>query len=155
MITNPEIVKELKRIAAANGGELLPANVVAAASNPESALHSQFDWDDSTAAQKYRLHQARNLIRVVVSYVSAGDGTEVPCRVFVSLTPNREDNTGYRVTTDVMSDAAMRAQLLADAKDDMKRFAAKYRRLTELADVFDAIEDALASTPHTELAASL
>ena len=144
MTANPAIIKELKRIAKANKGELQPKAVVDAARDEKSILHSQFDWDDTTAAEKFRLHQARNLIRVVVSFVKDSDGGMVACRVFVSLTPDREDDTGYRVTTDVLSDPDQRAQLLADAKADMKRFASKYRQLVELAEVFEAM-DKLAS----------
>lgn len=144
MTTNPALVAELKRIAAQHGGELHPRAVVDAARDVASILHSQFDWDDTTAAQKYRLHQARTLIRVVVNYESIGDGEMVVCRVFVSLTPDREGDTGYRVMSAVMADPDRRRQLLADAKADMRRFAAKYRQLTELAAVFEAL-DKLAS----------
>lgn len=141
-MSNPEIVAELTRLAARRGGELHPADVVRAARPETSVLHSHFDWDDSTAAEKYRLWQARRLIRVVVDYTKLADGTTASHRVFVSLTPDRENDSGYRVTVDVMNDPAQRAQLLADARADMRRFTAKYRQLTELAAVFDAMADA-------------
>lgn len=138
---NPIIVAELKRIAQSNGGVLQPSAVVNAARNTDSPLHSQFEWDDSKASEAWRLQQARQLIRVVVSYEPIGGGKTVPCRVFVSLTPDRElDNGGYRVTSSVLSDDNQRRQLLADAKADMKRFADKYRSLNELAEVFLAID---------------
>jgi hypothetical protein len=140
MKTNQAVTKELKRIAAAHGGELQPKTVVDAARFKTSVLHHYFDWNDSSAAEKYRLWQARMLIRVLVSYVETSDGERVPCRVFVSLTPDREDDSGYRITTAVLSDPAQRQQLLADAKAEMKRFMLKYRRLTELAEVFTAMQ---------------
>ncbi|HAZ61006.1 MAG TPA: hypothetical protein DCY89_05470 [Gammaproteobacteria bacterium] len=55
---------ELSRIADATGA-LTPALVVEAATDPESPLHDAFDWDDSAAAHKYRLVQARSMIRSV------------------------------------------------------------------------------------------
>ena len=37
-------------------------DVVAAARDPLSPLHSKFQWDDSKAAHRYRLWQARQII---------------------------------------------------------------------------------------------
>lgn len=149
MITNLDIVAELKRIAAANGGELQPRAIVEAARSGDSPLHRQFDWDDTDAAEKWRLHQARQLIRVIVSYEPVGNGKSVPCRVFVSLTPDR-DVGGYRLTATVLADPDQRRQLLADARADMKRFTAKYQALAELADVVKAMQSAtLEELAHT------
>lgn len=145
---NPVIVAELKRIAASNGGILQPRAVIDAAREPESPLHSQFEWDDTKASESWRLHQARQLIRVVVAYEPVGDGKQIAHRVFVSLTPDREiDYGGYRVTSAVMSDETQRRQLLADAKVEMKRFADKYKSLNELAEVFKAMEPIIDEHP--------
>src|SRR5215471_4106051 len=46
-------------------GRLVPAAVVEAAADPGSVLHDQFEWNDSIAAQKFRLTQAEGLIRRV------------------------------------------------------------------------------------------
>jgi hypothetical protein len=46
-------------------GILRPESVVAAAKDPASPLHNYFTWDDVEAAHKYRLDQARALIRSV------------------------------------------------------------------------------------------
>lgn len=141
---NPIIVAELRRIAEENGGTLKPSDVVEAARSEDSPLHSQFEWDDDTAAEQWRLHQARNLInRVVVQYEAPGR-EPINAQVFVSLTTDRNKHgEGYRVMADVMSDAEHRAQLLADAKNDMIGFKTRYRSLTELADVFMAIDRAV------------
>jgi hypothetical protein len=148
MMTNPAIVAELKRLTHANGGELKPEAVVDAARSLTSPLHQQFEWDDSEAAKRYRLEQARQLIRVIITYEQIGDGKLVPYRVFVSLTPDREkEGGGYRLATTVLSDADQRRQLLLEARDEMKRFAAKYRQLSELAQVFEAIENVVVEEP--------
>lgn len=141
MITNPLIVAELERIAEQNGG-VLKAEAVVLAARPEwSPLHTWFEWDDTAAAERWRLHQARGLINVVVKYHETAPDKRVPMKVFVSLTPDREeDGGGYRVATTVLSDEAMRAQMLADAKQEMRNFKTKYERLTELAEVFEAME---------------
>jgi len=51
-------------------GRLIPEDVVDAAKNPNSSLHTYFTWDDTEAAAAFRLQEARALIkRVRVSVV--------------------------------------------------------------------------------------
>lgn len=137
-MSNPVIIAELKRIADEHGGLLNPADVVEAARPLKSPLHSRFEWNDSKAAQEYRVWQARQLIRVVVEYIGAGN-EQVMSKVFVSLTSDRGDG-GYRPMVSVLSDSSQRSQLLADAVDEMERFQQKYKELEELAQVFAAMK---------------
>lgn len=130
------ITQELRRIAQANGGILLPEQVVAAARPKASPLHSRFCWDDTKAAEQWRLWQARMLIRVTVNVMPETGEAE---RIWVSLKSDRDEATGYRAMVDVLSDDNMRAQLLEDALEDLEVFRQKYRRLRELAEVFSAI----------------
>lgn len=133
----PEWQQELKRIAKKHGGVINPLDVVAAARNPKSPLHPKFTWDDSEAASQYRIWQARQLIRVVVTIIPRTETTE---RVWVSLTSDR-GNGGYRALVDVLSDDEMRAQLLTEAKAEFAVFRAKFGRLAELAKVFQAFDE--------------
>lgn len=131
----PSIITTLKQIAAENDGLLMPEMVVDAARPVSSPLHSRFEWNDGKAAEAYRIWQARQLIRVCVEVVpQAGVSSEV----FVSLTSDRREG-GYRIQTEVLSDAKMRKQLLADALAELQLFREKYARLRELAVVFAAI----------------
>ena len=59
-----EAVQELKAIES-RAGKLTPEQVVNAAADEASALHSCFTWDDSEAAAKWRLDEAREIIRSV------------------------------------------------------------------------------------------
>lgn len=137
MKTTKTIV-ELKRIAAEHGGILKPEIVVEEARPKSSPLHSRFCWDDTKAAHEYRIWQARQLIRVVVEVI---DGAKGRHEVFVSLTTDRK-KMGYRVMTDVLSDAELRRQMLQDAMNEMTLFHAKYVRLKELASVFKSMQHA-------------
>lgn len=47
----------LQRLPSRSSDELLKA-----ASDPDSPLHAEFDWDDTSAARKYRQTQARTMI---------------------------------------------------------------------------------------------
>lgn len=60
-----KIEKRLAAIAKRHGGALRPDDVVDDARDPKSPLHDQFEWDDSVAAHKYRISQARTLIKTV------------------------------------------------------------------------------------------
>lgn len=59
------IAARLAKITEDCGGNLTPAAVVEDARSKKSPLHDQFEWDDGEAAHKYRLEQARTLIRSV------------------------------------------------------------------------------------------
>lgn len=133
---NQAVIKELERIRRASGGLLLPEKVVAAARPKTSVLHSRFEWDNSEAAEKYRIWQARQLISICVE-ILPGSKVETPC--FVSLSPDRVTRGGYRAIVDVMSHAEMREQLLKDALHDLNSFQQRYHRLKELSEVFSAI----------------
>ncbi|RRU74158.1 hypothetical protein [Stenotrophomonas maltophilia] len=133
---NEAIRAELEQLKTA--GVIRPADVVSRAADPESAMHSWFEWDDGEAAQAYRLQQARQLLRVFVT-VQAKDSS--PVRAFVSLGSDRYGEGGYRALAEVLSDEQMRAQLLADAIKELRTSEKKYRQLQELSGVWSALDD--------------
>lgn len=133
------IVAELRRLAAINSGVLVPAVVIDRARSPRSPLHSVFQWDDTKAADEYRIWQARELIQRTFRVISV-NGKEMKVQVFVSLKPDRNvPGGGYREMSFVLSNEDMRSQLLKQAIEEMKFFAEKYASLRELARVFQAI----------------
>ncbi|WP_164145873.1 hypothetical protein [Stenotrophomonas maltophilia] len=133
---NEAIRKELEQLKSA--GVIQPADVVARASDPASAMHNWFQWDDTEAAQAYRLQQARQLLRVFVT-VETKDNK--PVRAFVSLGTDRYGEGGYRTMAEVLSDEEMRAQLLADAVKELRSAEKKYRQLQELSGVWSALDE--------------
>lgn len=137
-VTNKATITELRRIATLNRGVLLAEEVVKHARKKSSPIHKHFNWDDSEAAELWRIRQARELIRVAVEYIGE---SKQPIRVFVSLKPDREKNGGgYRSMVTVMNDDQMREQFLSDALEDMEIFRDKYKSLKELAEVFAAMQ---------------
>lgn len=140
MKRNSKVVQELRRIAKENEGVLQPELVVQAARLPSSPLHSHFTWDNGDAAEKYRLIEAQKLIRTTIELLPCPDGSKRPVRVFVSLRDERrEEESGYRLMTEVMDDTQMRQQLLNDALADLEAFQKRYESLQELAEVFTAV----------------
>lgn len=140
------IAKELEEVRARGGGLLLPSAVVDFAKDEGTALHSQFEWDDSIAAREHRLAQARHVIRLHVTIIAAD--TE-PVRAFVSLSSDRiGGGGGYRATADVIENDVQRGIMLADALDELRRVQRKYRGLKALKVVWDAL-DLIEESPPT------
>ena len=140
-----EIISELEKIRAMESDGVLRAEcVVEVASNPGHPLHGHFEWDDSAAAQQWRLQQARQMINVLVQFVPH---VEANHRVYVSLYRDRaEEGGGYRVISEVLSNKQLRNEMLEEALAELKDFEQKYRSLQELADVFAAARKARRET---------
>lgn len=136
------IKTELEYVRRESGGLLRPEDVLSfAEKNPESALYSQFEWDDTEAAKGFRLAQARAVIRVAVIVDPASSDEKI--RAYVSLSTDRATKSGYRAFVEVLDDEILRQQLLLDALTELKKFQNKYdklRQLTELHPVFSAID---------------
>lgn len=138
MSVKNQIAEELTRIQQSAGGMLRPADVVEyARTNEESALHRQFEWDDSAAAEKYRIWQARAIIRLSVTVIA--DNVE-PVRALVSLSTDRKAGGGYRSIEAVLADEAEREQLLNDALLELNRAKRRYKSLAKLSPVWDALD---------------
>ncbi len=124
------------------GSKLAPEDVVKAARAKSSPLHYYFEWDDSVAARKHRLAQARELQRSI-QVVSVGDGGEVVAPMFVNLREaGTREGSDYELTVSVLSNKEKRARLVKRALDAAEAWQGRYSNLSELADIFKAIEKA-------------
>lgn len=133
------IGKRLEWIAA--GGEVTAASVLADAKLPHSPLHTFFEWDDNAAAQKYRLEQARKLVRSVRVVIEREGGIEVSARAFIVVTEGDEDKK-YLPVAEVMSDADYREQVIERALHEAESWRARYEAFEEFAGIVQAIEAA-------------
>lgn len=133
------IALELETVRRQSGGSLTAKDVVNYAKNTKTALHSQFDWNDSSAAYKHRLRQARNLIQKVVVKIEGSDLP--PTRAFVSVRMDEDGPKSFTRIDVAMRSKRMRDQLLEDAKDDLQNFRRRYAELVELAELFKVIDD--------------
>jgi hypothetical protein len=112
---------------------LIPEEVVAAAKNPNNPLHTQFTWDDTEAAAKYRLEEARSLIRSI-SVLITPNQTE-PTRAFVHTSPS-----GYKPIEIVLNQKELRERFIQDMLDELDRIKRKAQHITELASVWKEIQ---------------
>ena len=131
---------ELEALIADGDGFISPHRVVEwARDNPESKLHAHFEWDNEKAAHKFRLAQARQIIRVHIEEV-ADSGNKT--RAFVSLERHRVPDEGYQSISKVLDDPIERKILVDQAKRELKRWTDRYMILEELRSIISAIENA-------------
>lgn len=100
--------------------------------NRRSALHGFLEWDDSVAAERYRVDQIRNFVQVHIS-------DPLGFRRYVSLSIDRQAGGGYRPVGEVLSRQDLRQVMLDDAIDDLSRLQRLYVSLKELQPVWDCI----------------
>ena len=114
--------------------EITPQEILEKARNEKSELHKCFEWDDSLAAEKYRLIQARNIIRNLV-YLPTETSKE-PIRVY-QITSERKV---YAPVKMIVQNVEEYEQLLERAKAELQAFKKRYQTLTELSEIFEEID---------------
>lgn len=121
-------------------GILQAEDVVEFARDERTALHSEFEWDDSVAAHQHRLEQARKIIRLTVTVVDSPAGQQT-VRMYASCDSDRvKPGGGYRSLVEVMNSEDLRDQLLHAALRDLRTVRRKYQQLRELQPIFRAID---------------
>jgi hypothetical protein len=110
-------------------GRLEPAAVVEAARDPASPLHSHFTWDDSEAARKRRLDEARTLIRSVKLEVTHREVT-ITTPAYLRDPEAAPDVARYRTVKAIKGDAEVARDALIN---EIGRVTAAARRARHLA----------------------
>ena len=123
------------------GEEYTPRQVLDLARNPKTELHKCFDWDDSSAAEKWRLRQARDVCQSFTVVIETEKGHEKSYRL---VQHDREERV-YRPVTFTMRNEDMYEQLLKQAKQELASFRSRYKSITELESVIDEIDAVLAA----------
>lgn len=125
--------EELQRIYTERGR--MDAQDIVEESRPESApLHPCFEWDDAVAAEKYRCHQARQIVCSIIVQQDAGEAEPVTVRAFVNVEET------YRPISVVVNSEEQMDELLTTALSELKSFERKYATLSKLRPVFEAIK---------------
>lgn len=117
-----------------------------------SKLHPLFEWDDEVAGQKWRVSQARRLIRSIEVVVDGGGGSSEPVTVsaFVHANPKGEHETsGYVPVSRAAADAVMAEQV---KRETLAMIAGLRRRLVALGQ-FPALAAELGAVLEVEAAA--
>lgn len=119
------------------GDSFSPEQIVEAAKDKASELHKCFTWDNRTAADKWRQHQARMLVTQLVVRAETTDNEPVAVRVIASTSTRNE----YKPVVKLIEVEQDYADLLARAVSELKAFQQKYKTITELREIFEAIDE--------------
>lgn len=128
--------EELEKIEKKEGA-LTKENVLHAARAKSSKLHKCFEWDDEKAAEKYRLHQANQLITSVVIVHEEAPSREV--HAFVNIGDVKQGR--FISINTAFQNEETRDTVLQRAMMELHAFRKKYEALSELSKVFAAIEN--------------
>jgi len=147
-ITANDAMAELERIRKKRG-ELKPEYVVEESEDEGSVLHKCFQWDDTIAAKLWRREQASALIRNITVTV-VNENVSVTVRAVVNVAKTDGKGRSYIPLTQAILDDVAYDDLLAQAKDEMEAFIAKYSQLVELNNVKKSMMAVLAGIDEDE-----
>jgi hypothetical protein len=121
-------------------GLLYASAVVKAAKPKRSPIHHRFDWDDTTAADSWRLEQARKLIVSVRVEITTPEQHTFVVHGYTSLSADRQNGGGFRWTPKVLTTAEQRQDMVHTALAEFRVLKIKYAHLKELAGIFGEID---------------
>ena len=113
--------------------QITPKAILDFARDENSELHKCFEWDNDLAAEKYRIIQAGNVIRML--YIVQKDEDTPPVRVL-----SKTSNTVYQPTRAFLKNQSEYEDLLKRALSELESFRLKYKTLSELEQVFEQID---------------
>lgn len=119
-------------------GEVTAQLLLDNARSKKSKLHDLFEWDDTVAAEKYRLTQATQIITALA--VVYEDITEEPKTVRAFANIGAKNKGSFITMATALSDEQSRAIVLKHALEELQAFRSKYADLTELAEIFAGID---------------
>ena len=116
-----------------------PEDIVEYATDSNPELHKCFLWDDQEAAHRYRLTQAREIIRsiVVISEKKDESSDSIMMRAIVST--NNNDTTYEPITVTIRNEDSYQ-KLLNEAMRELETFRQKYSIIKELENIFEDID---------------
>lgn len=123
-------------------GKLTPDVILAEARKKKSYLHRFFDWSDSLAAEKWRKHQARQLIshvRVVIVDDNGPRKAWENVRVKIMATESeereekkQEEERNYVSVEAIEKDEYLREQVVKRGIKELETWLEKYKHYEEL-----------------------
>lgn len=119
---------------------ITPASIVDYARSEDTELHKCFQWDDSIAAENWRKQQARIIVSSLVVTVEKTTAGSQKYRLI-----QHDDSTKeYKPVVFTVRNMDEYGRLLAQAKRELRSFKERYKSITELSEVIEQIEIALA-----------
>jgi len=106
-----------------------PANIVAAAKNKKSIMHNCFTWEETKAAEAWRLFEAKAFVNhLVVSYsvlTEKNENAEVTVNVYTSIP--KEEGRQYVRTSDGIDNEVLKEMILSEVRSLLDQAKNKMR----------------------------
>ncbi len=119
------------------GQDPTPDQVVEIARPKNSPIHKFFDWDNESAAQKYRLQQARRLITSLV-VISPKGKVQAYHHVYIQ----EQDASTYLGSDLILQDQDLSLQVVQKALQELSWFKLKYESYSKyFVTIFRAIDE--------------
>ena len=115
------------------GETATPKQILDFARDPGTELHKCFEWDDSIAAEKYRLQQART---VVCHLVYVEETQQEPQRIRLI----QKTSEGYSPVQLIVRNKTEYESLLSRAMAELRAFKQRYHALSELEEILALID---------------
>lgn len=124
-------------------GELTPELVVTEARAEDHPLHGRFDWDNESAGESWRKHQASELIRSVKVVYREATETEEARTVRAFHAVRGPKGHAYQPAEAVADDPFTRQLVLNDMEREWKALRRRYEQFAEFLDMVRAdVKDA-------------
>ncbi len=123
-------------------GVIEPRMVLTEAKKKSSPLHDYFEWDNTRAANKYRLHQARALVNHIEITIVYDDGKEGTVRRFhnISVVEQGEKRQCYVNIKTVADNEDYIEQIVERAFREANAWRERYKHYEKLTPICRAIE---------------
>lgn len=126
----PVVVKTVEQLVAED--RLSPTNFLEAARPETAPLHDLFEWDDTQAANEYRLEQARRILRSIEVVVVGADKKEHATRYVHALEGEHEGEASFVVHDQVKRSPTLAQRLADDAYESAVNWADRYQEFCEV-----------------------
>jgi hypothetical protein len=133
----PEVIDEIIEIQKDKG--LTAETILDEAKKKSSPLHNFFDWDNTTAGEKWRLQQARILINEIKVIVNSKERYAFE-NVRITVCDQPEETTReYKPIMEILSKEEYRTQVIKQALENITYWKEKYSEYNELKPIFVSI----------------
>lgn len=134
---DPQLIFEELKDLGEDVGEFKPEQIVERARDERTELHKCFDWNDTRAAEKWRLHQAVQLTSNLVFKREVKEDGSVPPPIRII---NRTESGGYALPEKTFKVHSEYEALLQRAWAELHVFKRKYSALKELDEILALID---------------
>jgi hypothetical protein len=119
-------------------GHISPEHIIQESRNPKHPFHKLFEWDDTKAAEKYRLLQAK-FIQRAIGYILVNKTTGERTGPIPAVHLIKRGEAKYTGMLNALADEPTRADILKKAASELESWKQRYGHLVEFVNVVRAM----------------